>query len=203
MREMCSLPPKAEGFVIFSSTFARPFSITWEKRVGSTSPDYAQPCMVCLLHYNSACNNIAFQMQQGRAKWATLRVLLLYIIDQKVGELKAPLSTPLQHLWSYYITFVWLLYIPLHPFPPHIYTTWLTAFFLILLSLFLSLSICITFSSVKMNPRMDIHKRENLEICFRFIREVEKIHVVNIGKSRKKQKQHTCCVWGILLINKL
>ena len=34
----------------------------------------------------------------------------------------------------------------------------------------------------KSKPRMDVHKRENLEIAFRFMQDVEKIPMVNIGK---------------------
>ena len=34
----------------------------------------------------------------------------------------------------------------------------------------------------KKNPRMDIHKRENLDIAFRFLTHVEKVPIVNIGK---------------------
>ena len=37
---------------------------------------------------------------------------------------------------------------------------------------------------------MDIHKRENLEIAFRFMTEVERIPIVNIGK----QHVHHCCL---------
>ncbi len=34
----------------------------------------------------------------------------------------------------------------------------------------------------KAKPKMDVHKRENLEIAFRFMQDVEKIPMVNIGK---------------------